>query len=170
MADLSYLSEKTIKKESATHGTGLYAQGDLKKGEIIAVKGGYIMPRSEWLAIEEKVGFAAEIQISENLVIAPRKKEEARGCMMALNHSCAPNVGVLGSITYITMRDIKPGEELCLDYAMIDDFEGSMNCSCGAKECRRVISGKDWQKHELQKKYKGYFAAFIAKKITDESY
>lgn len=38
-----------------------------------------------------------------------------------LNHLCNPNVGVRGEITFVAMRDIKAGEELTTDYAMIDD-------------------------------------------------
>lgn len=165
MSNLSYLSPKTEKRKYSTHGTGLYATEPILKGHVVAVKGGYIMSRARWVEIEKEVGEAAEIHISDDLVIAPNDPEEFEGCMMALNHSCEPNIGVEGQITYIAMRDIKPGEQLCLDYAMIDDYDGSMECNCKTSSCRKIINGKEWQKPELQKKYRGYFATFIQKKI-----
>ena len=163
-SNLSFSKNK--KQISKTHGNGLYAIDDIKEGEVVAVKGGYIMSRDEWAKLEPSVGEAAEIQISDELVIAPRNKEEFDGCMMALNHSCEPNVGVQGDITYVAMRDISNGEQLNLDYAMIDDFDGQMKCLCGVKNCRKVIYGRDWKKQDLQEKYKGYFATFIQKKIN----
>ena len=165
MHNLSFLSPKTRKKNSGTHGVGLFAVDDIAQGEIVAVKGGYIMSRDAWSRIESSVGEAAEIQISDQLVMAPRHADEAEGCMMALNHSCEPNVGVDGQISYVSMRKIKTGEELLLDYAMIDDYEGHMACNCGASSCRQVINGKDWKNPELQSRYAGYFASFIQKKI-----
>lgn len=168
MENLTYLSPKTEKKISKTHGKGLYSKNDIAMGEIVAVKGGYVMSRNEWKQLEPLVGDAAEIQISDDLVIAPRKAEEFDGCMMALNHSCEPNVGVEGQITYIAMRVIKKGEQLTLDYAMVDDFEGEMECNCKMEYCRKNIQGKDWQKTELQEKYRGYFSTFIQKKIEKQ--
>lgn len=165
MGNLTYLSSKTEKRTSETHGKGLFAIDDIREGEVVAIKGGYIMTRKEWSELESVVGDAAEIQMSDDLVIAPRKKEEFEGCMMALNHSCEPNVGVEGQITYITMRDVRKGEQLCLDYAMIDDFDGEMRCNCGAPSCRKVVHGRDWRRKDLQKRYQGYFATFIQKKI-----
>ena len=85
--------------------------------------------------------------------------------MMFLNHSCNPNVGVQGNIVFVAMRDIRPKEELTIDYAMIDDMPYRMKCSCNGKNCRRFITGKDWKNKKLQKKYKGYFSTFIAAKM-----
>ena len=165
MTKLSFLSPKTEKRNSAIHGFGLFAVSSIKKGETVAIKGGYIMTRDEWANIQSDIGDAAEIQLSDDLVIAPRHQNEFDGCMMALNHSCDPNVGVDGQITYVTMRDISAGEQLCLDYAMIDDLDGAMDCNCNTPHCRKIVDGKDWQLPDLQRKYKGYFATFITKKI-----
>ena len=64
------------------------------------------------------------------------------------------------------MRNIGEGEQLCLDYAMIDDYEGSMECKCGLTNCRETINGKDWKIANLQLKYHGFFSAFLEKKIS----
>ena len=163
--NLTYLSPKAEKRKSDTHGLGLYAREEISKGEVVSIKGGYIMTREDWAKKEKEIGYAAEIQLSDDLVIAPSHASEFEGCMMALNHSCEPNVGVQGQITYVALRDIHSEEQLCLDYAMIDDYVGTMKCNCGSKSCRKEIDGKDWMQPELQKKYSGFFATFIDKKI-----
>jgi hypothetical protein len=44
-----------------------------------------------------------------------------------------------------------------------DDYE--MKCNCGAENCRGTVTGKDWQRQDLQEKYRGYFAWFLQRKI-----
>jgi hypothetical protein len=43
-----------------------------------------------------------------------------------------------------------------------------MACRCGAESCRRLITGQDWQKPELQQKYGSYFAWYLLEKIRAE--
>jgi len=89
--------------------------------------------------------------------------------MMFLNHSCSPNVGVRGEITFVAMRDIKAGEELTIDYAMIDDDNYRMKCSCGARNCRKVVTGKDWKRKDLQRRCGKYFSTFLLGKIKNHN-
>ena len=39
-------------------------------------------------------------------------------------------------------------------------------CNCGVRNCRKTLTGKDWQRPELQNKYAGYFSAYLARKIA----
>jgi hypothetical protein len=64
MADLTYRSLKTEVRNSSIHGKGLFAKAPIEKGEIVAVKGGYILNQQQWAGIESELG-AAEIQITE---------------------------------------------------------------------------------------------------------
>jgi len=41
------------------------------------------------------------------------------------------------------MRDIRAGEELTHDWAMTDDDDYSVECNCGASNCRKTLTGKD---------------------------
>ena len=75
--------------------------------------------------------------------------------MPFLNHSCEPNVGFAGNIALVAMREISPGEELATDYALFDDCDGEMDCRYGRASCRGTISGRDWRRPELQRKYRG---------------
>jgi hypothetical protein len=99
------------------------------------------------------------------LFIAPVTRDEREASMLYSNHSCDANLGMRGEITFVAMRDIAPGEELTHDWATTDDDDYSVECKCGASTCRGTLTGKDWQRPELQRRYAGYFSTYLAKKI-----
>ncbi len=162
----SYLSPKTRVKKSTIEGQGLFAVKRIKKRELVGIKGGHII---DWKTLDRHKDIIGDsyLQIDDDFVLAPLKKSEVEKVMMFFNHSCEPNVGVRGDISFIAMRDIQPGEELTIDYAMIDDDYYRMKCNCGLKICRKTITGKDWKRKYLQRKYKGFFSAFIQKKSIE---
>ena len=169
MMPLSYRSPKTEVSESKIHGRGLFATTEIAKDEIVAVKGGHIVGRTALRGeITPRLG-PVEIQIDEDLFIAPVTEEEREGSMLYSNHSCDPNLGMRGEITFVAMRHIRAGEELTHDWATTDDDDYSVECKCGAPNCRKILTGKDWQKPELQKRYAGYFSAYLADKIARQS-
>ena len=166
MITLSYRSLKTQVRESKIHGRGLFATTDIAKNEIVAVKGGHITSREELREITPRLG-PVEIQIDDHLFIAPVTEEERESSMLYSNHSCDANIGMRGQITFVAMRDIRAGEELTHDWAMTDDDDDyAVECKCGATNCRGRLTGKDWQRPELQKRYAGYFSAYLARKIA----
>ena len=164
MQPLSFRSPKTEVKESAIHGRGLFATEPISAGEIVAIKGGHIFNGDVLREVAPRLG-AAEIQIGDDLFIGPVTEEEREGSMIFSNHSCEPNIGVRGQIVFVAMRDIRAGEELTHDWAMTDDDESSTECRCGAPTCRGTITGKDWQRRELQERYGGFFSAYLLEKI-----
>jgi hypothetical protein len=83
-----------------------------------------------------------------------------------LNHSCDANLGIRGEITLVAMRDIRMDEELTHDWAMTDSDDYTVECKCGSATCRKVLTGKDWQRPELQARYAGYFSTYLARKIA----
>ncbi|MCB1674735.1 MAG: SET domain-containing protein-lysine N-methyltransferase [Halioglobus sp.] len=168
MANLSYRSPKTEARDSPIHGKGLFAKEAIAAGEIVAVKGGYILTRQEWASLEPQLG-SAEIQVSEELFIAPVRHDQRDGCMLYTNHCCDPNIALEGQIVFVTTRDIPPGEELTHDWATTDDLDYVIKCRCGSPDCRGTVTGQDWMKEELQKKYQGRFCWFIQRKIDTMS-
>ena len=162
--DLTHFSPKVEKRASNIHGRGLFARESIAKDEVVVVKGGYVMTRAQRDAVSRELG-PAEIQISEELHIGPVTKVEREGGMMHLNHSCEPNLGVQGQIVFVAMRDIAQGEELTIDYAMTDDEAYEMSCDCGAVSCRTMITGYDWKKRSVQRRYDGYFSWFIQRRL-----
>jgi hypothetical protein len=161
---LSYLSPKAAVNISPIHGRGLFAIGEFQPGEIVCVKGGYIFTRATLGEIAPVLG-PAEIQIADDLFIGPRDAVEREGAMIFSNHSCDPNIGVQGQIVFVALRHIAMGEELTHDWATTDDDDYSMTCRCGAATCRGVITGRDWQNKELQRKYQGMFSWYLQQKI-----
>ena len=85
--------------------------------------------------------------------------------MMCLNHSCEPNVGIVGQIVFRAMRDIMPGEELTFDYATGDDDDWKMECRCGAADCRGTVTGQDWRLPMVQRQRAGWFSDYLERKI-----
>lgn len=130
------------------------------------IKGGHIVSR-EFLQREvtPRLG-PVEIQIDDDAFIAPVTPEEREGSMLYSNHSCNANLGLRGNIVFVAIRDIRAGEELTHDWCVTDDDTYQVECKCGSAKCRRVLTGKDWQRPELQARYRGYFSAYLADKIA----
>ena len=143
---------------------GCFAVGSFQKGEIVCVKGGYVFTRARLATIAPALG-PAEIQIADDLFIGPRYVGERSGGMIFSNHSCDPNIGVRGQIVFVALRPIAAGEELTHDWATTDDDDYTMTCRCGAPCCRGTITGKDWQRKDLQRKYQGNFSWYLQQKI-----
>jgi hypothetical protein len=36
-----------------------------------------------------------------------------------------------------------------------------MQCGCGTRSCRGTISGRDWQRPDLQRRYGTYFSSYL---------
>jgi hypothetical protein len=155
----------TEKRPSGIDGRGLFAKEPIAKGDIVVVKGGYVMTTAQRNRLSESMG-PAEIQIAEDLHIGPTTPADREGGMMHLNHSCEPNLGLQGQIVFVALRDIARDEELTCDYAMTDDDpHDTMECHCGSASCRGMVTGSDWQKADLQRKYDGYFSWYIQRRI-----
>jgi len=59
-----------------------------------------------------------------------------------INHSCEPNAYMkilYGHILFIALRDIKPGEEITIDYESTLHSDRK-RCSCGVPSCRGTIN------------------------------
>jgi uncharacterized protein len=161
----SWISPKAAKGiESDIAGRGLIAIEPIEKDEVVAVKGGHIVTTAQLQSLP-LVLQNSDIQIADDLHLVALTDEEYESVMLFLNHSCEPNVGFGGNSVLIAMRDIEAEEELTTDYALFDDFDGSMECHCGRLMCRGSIHGRDWQRHDLQMRYRGYFSWYLERKI-----
>jgi SET domain-containing protein len=62
-----------------------------------------------------------------------------------INHSCQPNLVsriMKGHIIYMSLRAIRKGEEVTVDYNY-DDTDETMQCMCGKRNCRGTINRND---------------------------
>ena len=164
MTSLSWLPPSVEVKPSPIQGRGLFARVRIAAFEVVAVKGGHVFGPAMREELQKRLG-PAEIQIGDDLFIGPVTEEEREGSMIFSNHSCDPNVGVLGQVVFAAMRDVEPGEELTHDWAMTDDDDDRLDCRCGSPRCRGIVSGRDWRRPELQRRYRGWFSSYLQRKI-----
>ena len=160
--DYNWLTPKAQMRQTPGKGSGSFAISKINKGEVVASFGGFVVDEAE-LKNHSEDRVARSLQLDENTYLLSGLNPEP-GDM--LNHSCEPNCGAYGTSSVISLSDIAIGEELTFDYAMTDSSEyDQFDCACSKSHCRGKITGKDWQKSELQGKYNNYFSSFIAKLI-----
>lgn len=169
MKKQSYLNPKAEVRRSSVDKKGVFAKKLIKKDEIISVFGGLIITEKKYKKLEKKdfkniKHYALKVADDFYLVSSKKGRLEVDDFF---NHSCNPNAGFNGHLLVVAMRSIKPGEEIVYDYAMTDcDKDDYFKCNCGAKNCRKVITGDDWKGPVLQRRYKGYFSWYIQEKIN----
>jgi len=136
-------------------GKGVFAKAECTKGKQLfvvqgtAVKAPYgpdyhIGPR--WLAVGQ-----------ETWVVPSR-------CDLwwYINHSCKPNAGLKGGRRVIAIRDIKPGDEITIDYSTTEaDPYWRMECSCGESNCRRVIRSIQYFSPRDFARYRPFLPRFL---------
>jgi len=157
----SYITPKARKGvTSEIEGRGLVAVAPIAAGELVAIKGGHIVTTATLHSLPERLQ-NSDIQIADGFHLVALEDAEYEPVMLFLNHSCEPNVGFAGNIVLVAMRDISTGEELTTDYALFDDYDGAMACHCETPSCRGTISGRDWQRPDLQRKYGSFFSSYL---------
>ncbi|MFC1612327.1 SET domain-containing protein-lysine N-methyltransferase [Patescibacteria group bacterium] len=160
-----WISPKVERRGSKISGNGLYAKTDIPADKTIAGKSGDVYDAETHARIKKQLGSVA-LQIDENLYMGPQREEEVEATMIRMNHSCNPNVHIVGQILFKTSRPILKDEELVFDYAMTEgDPTFRIDCNCGASNCRKTITGDDWKKPELQERYGNYFSPYLLKRI-----
>jgi uncharacterized protein len=165
----SWMNSDLEVRETGKYGKGVFAKKDIKKGELLAIFGGYIFRIDE--TVDELVGDYS-LQIDEKFVIGSNFKEDIDiDLTNFFNHNCNPNSGFKGQIFLVSMKKINSNSEITFDYSMVlhkaigvDKY--ILKCSCNSKKCRKIITEDDWKIKELQKKYNGYFQWFLQEKIN----
>ncbi len=160
-----WVTPKAEARKSPIHGTGVFAKEKIKKGEVVAVLGGVIVPKWEIEEYWKKMGHVG-IQINDDFYIVPTTREELDQ-VGVFNHSCDPNIGFRDSLTLVAIRDIEPGEELVFDYAFSESNPRypPFKCNCGSPNCRGWITPDDWKRPEIWEKYFDYFSPYLKEKI-----
>ncbi len=161
----TWITAKAVKgAPSGIAGRGLVAVERISRGEVVAVKGGDVVTEEQLRTLPARLQNSA-VQITDDLHLAALTDDAYEAVMLSLNHSCEPNVGFGGNVVLVAMRDVDAGEELTTDYALFDDYEGAMECTCGTPSCRRRIDGRDWRRPELQDRYRGWFSWYLQRRI-----
>jgi hypothetical protein len=156
-------------RPSAIAGQGMYALAPIRAGETVVVWGGWVCTGADVAA--GRVAPGSIVYIGEDTFLgAPvgtyDRERDDRGDF--INHSCDPNVWLADEHTLVARRDIAPGEELTVDYALFEGDEGEMKgweCRCGSPLCRGRVTGRDWRRLDLRARYMHHFSPFINRRI-----
>lgn len=154
-----WLNSKAEARPSNIEGTGVFAREVIKKGEIVGVLGGVIVPRGEFEEYR-KIMTQVGIQVDWDFLVVPTTREEVEE-KGVFNHSCEPNIGFSSSISFVTMRDIKPREELVFDYAFCETAHDGFSCQCGTPSCRKQIGPEDYKRENIRERYGQYFSPYL---------
>lgn len=167
---MAYTSSKIRVGKSKISKKGVFAKERIEKGKMIcdfAGSKGKIYSTEERMKNPRKWG-DYDIQIDDDLFFGATKNSELEPCDY-INHSCDPNCGIKGALKIVAMRNIKAGEEITFDYAMSESHPMRIECACGRPNCRKILTGNDWKKKGLRKKYRGFFSDYLAEKIKNQA-
>ncbi len=161
--DLNWLGPMAEARPAGTKGWGSFAVEAIPAGTTVAAFGGHVTTGAVLATLpEERQG--RSIQIDDDLYLVSGEQPEA-GDM--LNHSCEPNLGLVGATVLVTLGEVAPGEELTFDYATCDSSDyDEFTCACESATCRGTVTGRDWMLPELQAKYAGWFSPYLARRIA----
>lgn len=148
-------------------GVGVFATHPFVTGELLVVWGGRIITGAELDALpQEKRHWM--LQIDEDLFQLTDPSDI--GAADHVNHSCAPNAGILGHIALVALHAIAPGDEITFDYAMTDSTRYcEFPCWCGAPTCRGWVRADDWQRPELRRRYGRHFSPYLLRRMDAET-
>ena len=154
-------------RTSRISGIGMFAREPIKKGEIACIVGGNVMDDAEFAAFQATHPLYNSIQIDDHLHLV-EDPEVTRYLEGSMNHSCDSNTWMEDEVTLVARRDIESAEEVTVDYALFTTQSNWMldaRCHCGSPHCRRVITGDDWRREDVQERYRGHFSPFINRRI-----
>ena len=159
---------RTEVRASSLQGNGMFAKEPISEGEIVGVIGGTIMTTAQFQEYITTVPYYNATQIGEDAHLV-----EPPGVPRGMNHSCDSNVWMRDEVTLVARRDIRAGEELTVDYALMSGLPGDLlkePCRCGSPVCRGIITGDDWQLPEIQARYRDHFSPFLNERIRHFSH
>lgn len=159
----SYVSSKLeVRPVPEKGGSGMFAVEPVEEGELLVVWGGELRTEDQIADLQDGDNCHG-LQVDEGVYLWSIRDGDAADYV---NHSCNPNAWVSGQISLLARRTIQAGEEITFDYATTDasDYD-TFECHCGSPLCRGVVTGKDWQRADLQERYRGHFSAYIQRRI-----
>lgn len=101
--------------DSGIAGKGVFTKKPFKKGKIVLLLKGkkvkfFVNNIKDSQEGPNWVGFGKNLWI-----------DVQDGLVKYINHSCNPNMGIKGSVTFVALRDIKKDEEITFDYSITEE-------------------------------------------------
>ena len=151
-------------RTSRISGDGMFAREPIKKGETVCIVGGITMTDSEFATFQSTYSLYNSIQIDDHLHLV-EDPEITRHQEGSMNHSCDSSAWMDDEVTLVARRDIESGEEVTVDYALFTTQSNWMLDTRGSPHCRRIITGDDWRRKDVQERYRNHFSPFINRRI-----
>ncbi|WP_375490374.1 SET domain-containing protein [uncultured Jatrophihabitans sp.] len=149
MAKRAKADDRLVVRDSEVHGRGVFAGRAISADEELIHYGGRVISWDEaqdrWADGEQDDDHTFFFDLGDGRVIdGDQDGNDARW----INHGCQPNCETTdedGRIVIRSLRKIKRGEELFIDYQLT--IEGKVTkklrkqyaCRCGAKKCRGTM-------------------------------
>lgn len=164
----SYINPAIFVMPTKQKGLGVFTGTAVRKGDVIGIAaGGRIVPAHKIPNLHATIGDFTH-QIHEDFHWAPVDELEI-DTLDRMNHSCEPNVGIIGDMTFVALRDTEKDEELCWDYAMSEFGEYEFPCLCETSLCRGKLTGNDWRRLDVRLRYyPDYFTTVLRRKIAED--
>jgi len=149
---------------------GIFSRRKIKKGEIVFIAKGKLF-KDTIEDIDDSMEHRNAIGIDPDTWLEPQQDNPLR----YTNHSCDPNLGIKGSVSFVALRNIRKGEHLTVDYSITEcdilwnfKIQTGSNCMCGSKNCRKVIRSIQFLPERIYRKYLPYIPRAFQKvyKIT----
>jgi len=143
-------SKKIYIAKSKTHGYGLFAKRDIKKGEtIFFIKGKKI----KFFITDNK---KAKVAGMDWIGVGKNEWRDPKNYYGSFfNHSCNPNSAIKSQLKVIALCNIKKEEEITFDYSTTEaDIFWQMRCYCREKKCRKIIKSIQFLPKNIFNKYK----------------
>ena len=164
-----WVDDRVEIRPSEIEGRGLFVQADVPEGTVLIRLGGRLVSSAELQALMAAANAGAYVDTitvydDEHLVL-PSGTIAHFG-----NHSCDPNLWLVGPYELASRGDLDAGQELTVDYATISGGAGFvMVCDCGTELCRGSLTSEDWRRRDLQERYQGHWAPALQQRIDSES-
>lgn len=170
MTEGSWVNPKLEVRPSPMGGRGVFAKELIRKGELLTleVAGQYRVINTVTYLVEVEHHGDLAYNIGPDQYAAPLDPANPEVSWL-VNHSCEPNTVQTADDNLVAWHDIEPDKEVTYDYATTEEnTEWQMECRCGSKCCRRLITGNDWLLPGVQEKYAGHFTRSLEIKIAKE--
>lgn len=164
--------QRLVSADSPIEGLGVFARIGFRRGELLCVMQG---ERITVPQVKERYRQGI-LRLSDPLQVSERMYVHLDPLLLHINHSCNPNAAVVGDVDLIAVRSIDEGEEIIFDYspsewtwARFGKYAAwSMQCGCGERNCRGVISQFPFMPRRLKADLfkRGLVPDFVMRKIV----
>lgn len=161
----TWLDPRVELRVSGLGGHGLFAAAPIAVGDTVIIWGGP--------SYTNEAGAQAAVRAGKRFMqwdldvysVDVRDDDDA----FRINHSCDPNVWMQDAFTLVARRPIRADEEILADYALweaSDSYVAAWECHCGSLLCRGRITGRDWRRPDVQRRYRDHFSPLLNHRIT----